>query len=448
MASATEHVHPGDVLAGRFRIERVIGRGATGMVLAAWDQERGEPRAVKLLTRAAATNKSTVERFLREARATAALTNEHVARVFEVGRTTDGAPFMVMELLDGTDLRAELQRRGVLPAWEAVRWVLDACTALSEAHEAGVVHRDLKPANLFLAKREGGSYTLKVVDFGLSKVSPRAVHSGGSGPASGPSAPTPHDSDEITKSSAVLGSPYYMSPEQVLSARDVDNRSDIWSLGVTLYQLTTGRLPFEGANANQVVAKVLNDKPSPPSHVRGGLPKGLDAVVLRCLERDPDKRFANVHELREALMPFVKTTSIRAPAKAPPVHGGSPGSAEVAPASAPSSAPRSTKLAIPMAKLRFDPLVIGILCGAGVVAAALVVYAIRSGPKKAPNAPPALSTPAASIERVELPPLYSGTAASAPAPSPKPKLPPPAAAPRPNAPSRGSDVIDPFAPKR
>ena len=279
-------VREGEVLAGKYRVERVLGVGGMGVVVAATHLDLLELRALKFMLPTALDNAEAVERFLREARAAARLRSEHVAKVHDVGRLDNGAPYMVMEYLAGADLGAILKQRGPLPAHEAALYTIQACSALAEAHGAGIIHRDLKPANLFLTQRPDGSPCVKVLDFGISKM-------GATG------------SDfEMTKTHAVLGSPHYMSPEQMRSSRDVDARSDVWSLGVILYKLTTGKAPFRGQNITELIAAVLEGAPPPPSQLCAGLPLGLDVVVARCLRRKPEERFQSVTDLAAALTPF------------------------------------------------------------------------------------------------------------------------------------------------
>jgi eukaryotic-like serine/threonine-protein kinase len=293
MSADLTAVHRGDILAGKYRVERVIGRGAMGIVVKAEALGYDEVLAVKFLVPEALAHEATVERFFREARATGRLTSEHVARVHDVGFLESGAPYMAMEYLEGTDFGDLLKRRGALPAYEAALYVRQACEALAEAHAAGIVHRDLKPANLFLTYRLDGSPCVKVLDFGISKLL----------------YPTEEGRD-LTLSNAVLGSPSYMSPEQIRSARTVDPRTDVWSLGVVLYQLVTGRLPFQAPNATDLITAVLKEAPPAPSASRRGLPLALDGVVLRCLEKDPRARYATVVELSAALLPFAAPSSM------------------------------------------------------------------------------------------------------------------------------------------
>jgi eukaryotic-like serine/threonine-protein kinase len=314
MSDDVAALRSGDLLAGRYRVERVLGRGSVGFVVAATDLERGEPRAIKLLSHASLAHETTVERFFREARALGRLTSEHTVRVFAAGLLEDGTPYLVMEQLDGVDLASATKRRGAIPAHEAALYVLQACEALVEAHASGIVHRDLKPGNLFLARGgDGGPPCLKVLDFGLSK---QAVE----------------DADEprLTLTNEVLGSPAYMAPEQVVSSRSADARSDVWSLGVVLYQLVTGKLPFRSDDGGEVLTLVMKSTPAAPSTLRAGLPLALDAVVLRCLEKDPARRYPSAAALSAALAPFV-------PGRAP------------APPSPPEAAPPAPRRRLPLA---------------------------------------------------------------------------------------------------
>jgi serine/threonine-protein kinase len=281
---------PGDVLAGKYQVERVLGRGGMGVVVKATHLQLDEPVAIKLLLPEARGDAPTVSRFLREAKAAVKIKSEHVARVLDVGTLDTGAPYMVMEFLEGCDLEAELRRRGRLPPDEAVRHVLQACEALAEAHLAGIVHRDLKPGNLFLSRRADGSPVIKVLDFGISK----AIRQGRIGVFEG----------SLTGAAVVMGSPNYMSPEQLRASRTLDTRADIWSLGVLLYEMLTGKLPFDAASPDRMLFAVLDDHPVPIRTRVPDLPRGLERAVLRCLEKSPDDRPANVSELADSLAEF------------------------------------------------------------------------------------------------------------------------------------------------
>jgi len=277
---------PGSRFAGKYVIERELGAGAVGVVYSATHEELRQRVAIKLLREEAPVPS---ERMLREARAAVALQSEHVVRVMDVGRD-EGRVFLVMEQLEGADLASVLRARGRLPVSEAVDYVLHACAGVAEAHARGIVHRDLKPSNLFLTKRADGSPLVKVLDFGISKTSEGDDLEG-----------------SLTGTSDILGSPLYMSPEQVRGAKNVDHRTDVWSLGVILFRLLSGKAPFGGSGVKSVsaaLASVVGDEPQPLRELEPGVPRDLEAAVMRCLEKSPDARFASVAELATALAPF------------------------------------------------------------------------------------------------------------------------------------------------
>jgi serine/threonine-protein kinase len=281
----------GQMLAGKYRVERILGRGGMGMVVRARHVQLDEPVAVKLMLPEVAQSPEAVARFTREARAAAKIKSEHVVRVSDVATLEDGSPYMVMEFLEGRDLESLVHERKRLPVDEAIEYFLQACEAIAEAHSLGIVHRDLKPANLFLGSRRDGSPIVKVLDFGISKVSSTTGSSDGA----------------MTRTSAIMGSPLYMSPEQMTSSRDVDARSDIWALGVILYELLSGAQPFTGETLPQVCAQVLEAKPARLGSLVPGLPNGLEAAVHRCLEKQPAMRYGTVAELARALVPYASS---------------------------------------------------------------------------------------------------------------------------------------------
>jgi eukaryotic-like serine/threonine-protein kinase len=284
----------GDVVAGKYRIEKVIGRGGMGTVFAARHDELGQTVAIKMLHSAAPTASA---RFQREAQISAQLLSEHTARVFDLG-TSDGVPFLVMEYLAGEDLASVISRGSVSPE-VAVDYALQICKALEEAHESGVVHRDLKPGNVFVVQRTDGSSCVKILDFGISKRLLRGK------------AEKSHD---LTNAHAVLGSPAYMSPEQLRQSNGVDARTDIWSLGVLLYELLTRTRPFQSWSLAGLSAAIAADSPRPPSRVNPAVPAALDRVVMRCLRKEPSERFASVVAVSEALrhaLPRFKRPALR-----------------------------------------------------------------------------------------------------------------------------------------
>jgi serine/threonine-protein kinase len=287
-------VSVGDVLAGKFRVDEIIGMGGMGVVIGAHHLQLDERVAIKFLLPEALTNGEAVARFAREARAAVKIKNEHVARVSDVGQLENGAPYMVMEYLEGVDLAKLIKQRGQLPVAEAVDYVLQACEALAEAHGLGIIHRDLKPSNLFIIRRRDGSFCVKLLDFGISKVVGRV----GSGADMG-----------MTRTTAVMGSPLYMSPEQMESSRKVDARTDIWAVGVILYELLSGRRPFEGETLPEICIKIATSPLPPLQTSRPGVPAQLEAVIGRCLEKDRNRRFANVGELAQALLDFAPPQS-------------------------------------------------------------------------------------------------------------------------------------------
>jgi serine/threonine-protein kinase len=272
-------VSTGEILNERYVVERELGAGGMAVVFSATHTVLGHRVAVKIMNESITGDAELRKRFLREARTAAKLQSAHVARVTDFGETVEGSPFIVMEYLEGQDLEAYLRRRGAVDPIIAIDFVLQVCEALGEAHGLGLIHRDISPKNIFVTKMADEKPLVKVLDFGLVKQ---------------------RDSDhELTGRSTVFGSPAYLSPEQTRSSRDVDHRTDIWALGVCLYEMLTGRLPFSGKNVPDVYLKILRE-PVPPLGVPH-LPRSLEDVVLKCLEKDREKRFADVGALAHAL---------------------------------------------------------------------------------------------------------------------------------------------------
>jgi serine/threonine protein kinase len=284
-------IQVGELLAGKYRVERVLGAGGMGVVVEATHLELEQKVAVKFLLAEAVGSADAAARFVREARAAVKIKSEHVARVIDVGRLETGAPYIVMEFLHGHDLGAEIAR-GRLSIEDAVDYVIQACDAMAEAHAAGIVHRDLKPSNLFLSHRSDGSGLVKVLDFGISKVNVPDISEA-----------------SLTKTSTLMGSPYYMSPEQMRSARTVDHRTDVWSLGVILFELLAGTPPFHGESLPHLFSQIMTEPPLALAPLRPDAPAELEQVLIKCLTKDREQRYQSVGEFAAALMPFAPRRS-------------------------------------------------------------------------------------------------------------------------------------------
>lgn len=296
-------VPEGELLAGRYLVERIFAEGGMGIVCYGHHAQLEQPVAIKFLRRALAGKPQVVERFLNEGRALAALRSEHVVRVMDVGQLESGRPYLVMEHLEGIDLDALVDRGGPLSIETAVSYALQICEPLGEAHALGIVHRDIKPENLFLWSGGPGRDVIKVLDFGLAKQfgSARAMAVTG-----------PQDS---------MGSPCYMSPEQITTPQNIDARTDIWSLGVVLHRLLTDTVPFDGSSILEVLSHVLSAEPKPLSGARPGLvfDAQLEAIVARCLAKSAADRYASMAELGEALTQYLAEHSAPAAAAQPSV---------------------------------------------------------------------------------------------------------------------------------
>lgn len=278
---------PGTLVGEKYQLQELLGRGGMGAVYAARHLALDGLFAIKFLTPGALDREEAHARFYGEAKAAALLTNEHVAHVCDVGIHDGDELYIVMEHLEGKDLGVLAAERGAFPASEAAGYALQVCEALGEAHAHRIIHRDIKLANLFVTHRFGQPF-IKVLDFGISKVL-------GVG--------------DVTRTAAMLGSPKYMSPEQMNDPRTVDGRSDIWSLGVVLYRLVSGVMPFDGETLGRVCMLILSGHPAPLRAIRPDLAAGFEHVVNRCLEKDPLRRFQTVADLAAALAPFASATT-------------------------------------------------------------------------------------------------------------------------------------------
>ncbi len=284
----------GEVIAGRYVIRRLIGKGGMGAVVAAQQLGIDAPVAIKFLHPRLARDARATERFYREARAITRIKSEHVVRVFDVGTSEAGIPYIVMELLEGADL-GRLLNSGPLAITDAVDFILQASVGLADAHAAGIVHRDLKPSNLWLAQQPDGSALVKVLDFGISKLSVEV-----------------EEDLKLTETQSIFGSPLYMSPEQIRSAKRVDFRTDIWAVGVVLYELLTDRLPFEADTAAAALAAITADAPASLIAYRPDAPPAIEHALASCLEKDVNHRCPSLADLGRMLAPFASPVGLAA----------------------------------------------------------------------------------------------------------------------------------------
>jgi eukaryotic-like serine/threonine-protein kinase len=283
-----EHVPAGEILAGKYRAERVMGAGGMGIVVEVTHVESGEKFALKFLRPSVARNSSAAARFLREAKAGKRIQSPHVVTISDVGELASGSPYLVMEFLEGSSLEERLLGDKSLPLDEACDLALQVCEGLAAAHRTGVIHRDIKPANLFLTRGLDETELLKIVDFGISKILD----------------PDDPADQHLTRTQTSIGSPLYMSPEQMRSARTADARADQWSLGVVLYRMATGHLPFDGKSLPRLCVQVLEGDFVPVANRCPDLPPEFAPAVERCLRVRPDDRYADIADFAAAIVPF------------------------------------------------------------------------------------------------------------------------------------------------
>jgi serine/threonine-protein kinase len=423
---------PGEVLDGKYRIEKLLGEGGMGAVAKATHLLRQAPVALKFMSPAVMAVGGAVERFVNEGVAASRIDSDHVVKVFDVGRMPHGAPYLVMEYLDGCDLAQLLARDGgVIEPHRAVHFTLQILRALQTAHASGIVHRDMKPSNCFVTEKDGEQDFVKLVDFGISKV--RTDDSEGRAP-------------QLTRTNSALGTPLYMSPEQARSPRDVDHRTDLYSVGAILYEMLSGRTPYtaETGEYTEILFKIFTAEPEPLGGLRPDLPEALCAVVHRALVRDRDVRFGSAQEMADALSPFADERSAqilarlrggrgsRLPSMRPsmPTGGapqastaqslartGEPGKAarvptdvgvtrEATTGSASSTVSRSGRAPLILAGV---VLVVLVCAGAGVVVVRGRSTAVSPAPSSAPVLPAEPAPPSAPAAGTALAPLPSAT---------------------------------------
>jgi eukaryotic-like serine/threonine-protein kinase len=274
---------PGTLVGGKYRVDRMIGRGGMGAVFAATNTAIGKRVALKFLGREAAKDPAATLRFQREAQAAGVIESEHIVHVFDAGTSADGLPFLVMELLSGEDLRARLDRDGSLPVGDAVRIACEVLRALVRAHAAGIVHRDLKPDNVFLCRRDDGSDLVKIVDFGISKL----AHQNGF--------------ERLTYRGTVLGTAHYVSPEQAHGSDDVDHRADLYGVGVLLFEMLAGRPPHLAPSYEAVLVAICTEDAPDVRSIRADTPAGLAAAITCALSRDRSARFSSASDFLDVL---------------------------------------------------------------------------------------------------------------------------------------------------
>jgi serine/threonine-protein kinase len=389
---------PGETVADKYVVERVLATGGMGVVVKARHTVLEQDVALKFLRADTKISDDAMARFTREARAAARIRGEHVVRILDVGALPSGLPFIVMELLSGSDLATIAESRGTLAPHEVADFVLQACEALAQAHAMGIVHRDLKPQNMFVTTRPDGAPLVKVVDFGISKLEGNA--------------------SSVTTSGQLVGSPAYMSPEQLLAPKDVDARSDIWSLGVIMYRLLTGACPFEAATMPELCAHIMAIDVPPLRAKNAAVPEELERVVLRCLEKKPEARYTSVADLAQVLVPFASASEAELALQIARILG---------PAAAP-SAPPSARAPDPPAQETFGGsvssrqiaasrygLALAIVAGVASIAVVSALVLARRHDTNAPAAQPA--PPASSIAE---PPPRELANATPPASTPEP----------------------------
>lgn len=387
--SSTDAPDPkvGLLLNDRYLIVRKLGEGGMGAVYEAKHQLTGRRLAIKCLHPQFQSNREVVERFHREAQAATAVGNEHIIEVTDMGTFEDKSPFIVLEYLDGFEFAKVLEEHPAMPIGRVVHIITQVCDALRNAHAKEIVHRDLKPENIYLIKRGNDADFVKVLDFGISKMKENAEEIGSG----------------LTKTGMALGTPYYMAPEQAQGLRDVDHRTDIYAIGVILFQALTGRLPFDADSYPLLMVKILTEPVVPLRTYREDIPAELDQVVTRAMAKDRNQRFSTVDELSAALLPFagLQQTAVLV---SNPVQPATQGTTPLAWAQTAPTQVAAETVIVPKSK---TPLYAGI---AGGLVAATLGIALMS---KSPSQPPPTDAPEA-----DEPALAAVAAPPTPTPAP------------------------------
>ena len=298
----------GKTIGGRYKIKGVLGEGGMGTVFDAEHLGLGRGVAVKVLSPSQAKKSVAVKRFQQEARAAGAIGHPNICEVYDFGVLDDSSPYLVMEKLIGQTLADRIAKEGGLPFDDVIQIACQVLGGLSAAHEKGIIHRDIKPENIFLSRRPGSSLTVKLLDFGVSKMMAEFQN--------------PDDALDLTRTGMVMGTPYYMSPEQARGERNLDGRVDVYACGVVMYEAIAGRRPFLAPNYNALLLAIINTIPKPVRDLRPSTPPELDAIIARAMSRSRHDRFASAREMLRELAPSAEASSIRRPLVMPqPTHG-------------------------------------------------------------------------------------------------------------------------------
>lgn len=324
------------LVAGKYQLVRMIGRGGMGSVWEARHATLGTPSAIKFIEAEYADSQEARSRFDKEAKAAATIQSKHAIQIYDHGVTEDGKPYIVMELLQGEPLDKRIERLTRMSLQDTAKILQQVCRGLSRAHERGIIHRDLKPENIFIVRNpDDDDEVAKVLDFGIAKMS---------------NSPGNPGMTSSTKTGAVLGTPFYMSPEQARGLRNVDHRTDVWSLGIIAFKCIIGKLPFDGESVGDLLVKICTAPIPVPSHALPGIPPNFDAWFMRALEREPERRFATVTELSDALC-FVAGIATRSQQSAPisqlATAGSAPGAVTPPRFSAPNGQPMASSQGTP-----------------------------------------------------------------------------------------------------